>query len=279
MLGNVFTAALASDDGPLDVAPYKYIDNGHSQSRSPCPFLNTAANHGILPHDGKNIHLEVFQRLLKKAGAAKQLADALIKQIKGIAESRAGDDPSHPSDAIDLSDLNPHGLIEHDLSMSRWDVLTPTAGDNFAAPDLMGKLLSFTFNFAKSNGNAAASPTSNMITVTALGAWHNERRRLELARHVPDESFKTKFLCAGECFFLLNILGRDGKISGKDANEFLFHERFPAGWTPPTGLNILKTFAKVGECAASFSLKTKWLAWLNTPSAFLRAFSGEEPDN
>jgi len=272
-----FTAALASDEGPLDVAPYKYISNGHDKSRSPCPFLNTAANHGILPHDGKNIHVDVFARLLKKAGLPKQLADVLLGKIRGIAKDHASKDSSHPDDAIDLAELNPHGLIEHDLSISRWDVVTPKAGDNFATPDLMGKFLSYTNKFAKDNGNDPASVTQNKITVTSLGAWHNERRRLELQRHIPDESFKSKFLCAGECVFLLYFLGQNGAISGKDANTFLYHERFPDGWTPPTDMNMIKTLAKTTECATSFEMKNEWLSWLNHPSRLLDAFKGLAP--
>jgi len=251
----VFTKALASDEGPLDVAPYKYIDNGHGKSRSPCPFLNTAANHGILPNDGKNIRLEVFARLLKKA----------------VAVDNKAKNPKHPVDAIDLADLVPHGLIEHDLSISRWDVVKPTPGDNFATPDLIDRLTKFTSAFSKKNGNK--SPTD--ITVTSLGAWHNERKRMETEerKHTPATDFRTKFLCAGECFFLLHILGRDGTINAKDARTFLLEERFPDRWTPPANPGMLKTLAKVGECATAFALPTSWLSWFNKESLFSKAMS------
>jgi hypothetical protein len=33
----------------------KYVPPKHGDSRSACPMLNAMANHGILPHDGKNI--------------------------------------------------------------------------------------------------------------------------------------------------------------------------------------------------------------------------------
>jgi len=266
----VFSKALASDEGPLDVAPYKYVDNGHSKSRSPCPFLNSCANHGILPNDGKNIRLEVFARLLKKAGVADKLASTLVDQIKKIAVTNNGKDSTRPVDAIDLADLIPHGLIEHDLSISRWDVVTPAAGDNFADGKLMGKLIAFTSKFATDNGNDGKT-----ITLSSLGAWHNERKRLELEerKHTPASDFRTKFLCAGEAFLLLNVLGRDGQISVKDANTFLFHEKFPEKWTPPQNPGMIKTLAKVAECATAFALPTSWLSWFNEPSMFSKAMS------
>jgi hypothetical protein len=33
----------------------KYVPPKNGDSRSACPMLNAMANHGILPHDGKNI--------------------------------------------------------------------------------------------------------------------------------------------------------------------------------------------------------------------------------
>jgi len=266
----VYSAALQNEEGPLDVAPHRRLGNGHDKSRSPCPFLNTAANHGILPYDGKNIRVEVFRRLLNKAGAPSLLTKVLGDQILKVAQLNADKDPNHPTDAIDLADLIPHGLIEHDLSMSRLDVITPQQGDNFSTSSLMDRMLKFIFKFETDAGNPAADPMSNILTTTGIGAWHNERRRIEVEerKHTPDESLKTQFLCSGECFFLLYILGRNGAISGRDAKTFLLEETFPAGWAPPTDLTNFYALRKTAECGAAFKANTKVLSWFDKPSWF-----------
>lgn len=35
--------------------------------RAPCPGLNTLANHGFIPHDGRNITSEIVQKGFKDA--------------------------------------------------------------------------------------------------------------------------------------------------------------------------------------------------------------------
>jgi len=265
----VFPEAL-KDDSPLDVSNFKYVDNGHSKSRSPCPFLNAAANHNILPNSGKNIRLELFDRLLRKAGLTELFVRVLLQQLGMVAQKAKEKNPSHPDDAIDLSDLIPHNLIEHDVSLSRWDVIDGknTPGDNFADPALVNRLTKHADSFNEKDGNKAGT-----ITLPSLGSWHNERLRQETEerKHTPDNSFKTQFLCAGECFLLLNILGRDGEISDKDAYTFLVDERFPEGWKAPTDLNIFRTLKRVGDCATAFHMSDDVLSWFGKPWAFAQA--------
>ncbi|KAK1246486.1 hypothetical protein MKX08_000288 [Trichoderma sp. CBMAI-0020] len=40
---------------PLDPGFYDWQPPGPEDSRGPCPALNSLANHGFLPHSGKNI--------------------------------------------------------------------------------------------------------------------------------------------------------------------------------------------------------------------------------
>jgi len=266
----VYPEALQKEAGFLDVSPYKPQGDGRDKSRSPCPFLNTAANHGILPYDGKNIRKEVFRRLLTKTGVPYLLTELLVSQIQKVATLNSSKDPNHPTDAIDLADLIPHGLIEHDMSMSRLDVITPTSGDNFASSGLVDKMLDHIYTFNTKNGNAAADPQSDILTVTGIGEWHKERNRIEVdeRKHTPANDIKTQFLCAGECFLLLWILGRDGSISGKDAKSFLNDETFPEGWTPPTNVYFPVALKGINECAAAFHAPQSMLAWFNKPSIF-----------
>jgi len=77
--------------------------------RSPCPALNTLANHGYLPHDGKQLSFSVISHALEEGyGLSDQLANFLV--AGGIALlAQVG--------SFDLSDLARHNRIEHDASL------------------------------------------------------------------------------------------------------------------------------------------------------------------
>lgn len=85
--------------------------------RSPCPALNAAANHGILPRNGRDIDLEMM-------GAAVRLAynmtyDAmLVVGEPGLTTSTTGN-----ASTFHLSDLAQHmpQAVEHDGSLTRED--------------------------------------------------------------------------------------------------------------------------------------------------------------
>jgi len=264
-----FYPAGLADLTPLDVSSHAYKGNGRdsSLSRSPCPFLNSAANHDILPYSGKGIHKLFIGRLLRKVGFSDRVASTFEGIVAKTANHYREKDPKHPEDMIDLGDLNEHGLIEHDLSLSRYDIDAHKEGDNFCQDTMINRFLGFTSDFVKKNGNPVSKDLNYDITVTALGAWHDERLRMEKdeRKRKPDSSIRTKFLCAGECALLLNVLGRDGKINSKHAKSFLFEERFPEGWKAPVGISDLGFIGRVSECAAAFAVKESWLSWLNRP--------------
>lgn len=115
-----------------------YVAPTDGDSRSACPMLNALANHGILPHDGKNISFKD--------------CDARVRQTFNFAPSFcfmapkfAADflDKSYWKDTFDLSDLNMHNdkAIEHDASLTRQDAaLVPDQGK--PDQDLVRDLLS-----------------------------------------------------------------------------------------------------------------------------------------
>lgn len=75
--------------------------------RSPCPALNSLANAGYLPRDGKNITV----------GQTKNL----IMDKFNIGEDLAALMASLAPAVFDLNDLSLHNNIEHDSSLSRAD--------------------------------------------------------------------------------------------------------------------------------------------------------------
>ncbi|TLS30808.1 hypothetical protein PpBr36_03892 [Pyricularia pennisetigena] len=88
---------------------------GPNDRRSPCPFLNTASNHGFLPRDGFNVsHQQIFDGF--KAALNFESSALLAAVTLGQTTSTTG----HPS-TFHMDDLNVHNLFEHDASLSRND--------------------------------------------------------------------------------------------------------------------------------------------------------------
>lgn len=88
---------------------------GHSDVRGPCPCLNSLANHGILPHDGKNYTIPVLVKALTEAVNVSPEFAATISLLGTFTAA----DPTKGS--FDLTDLLNHNLFEHDASLSRAD--------------------------------------------------------------------------------------------------------------------------------------------------------------
>ncbi|KZV99297.1 Cloroperoxidase [Exidia glandulosa HHB12029] len=96
---------------------------GEDDSRSPCPLLNTLANEGILPHDGKNISIATLNQTLQDAiGLGTDLAGFLVAPLSAIVPEGG---------TLNLGDLLLHNFIEHDASLVHDDV---AEGEKFASP-------------------------------------------------------------------------------------------------------------------------------------------------
>lgn len=97
----------------------EYHPPADGDSRSACPMLNALANHGILPHDGKNI---TFRELNEKVRQTFNFAPSFCF----FAPKFAADflNRSYWKDSFDLADLNLHAknAIEHDGSLTRHDM-------------------------------------------------------------------------------------------------------------------------------------------------------------
>ncbi|KAH9900008.1 Cloroperoxidase [Cubamyces lactineus] len=99
-------AAYTRDDHP-------YCPANPGDSRSPCPALNALANHGYLPHDGRNL-------------TASQLAHA-IQEVYGLSPVFAtflaygGVARCGTHGKLDLHELAAHNVVEHDGSLVHAD--------------------------------------------------------------------------------------------------------------------------------------------------------------
>jgi hypothetical protein len=243
---------------------------GDSPSRSPCPFLNSAANHGILPYSGKGIKLAWITALIKKVGLSEQAAAPIVSAMDKVIAKAKETNPDHAGDSIDLGDLNAHGVIEHNGSLTRMDIIDPkTNVDEAARPDtkLIGSML-----IAPNTMSGRKTEGLPELTHASVGYWRQKRVEQERQRKLPDGSdyhpnyyfSRANILGSGECALLLHVLGNGGKISGAHANSFLAKEMFPDGWEAHP-VSLPSFVAAIGRCAADSALVPQdVLSWFET---------------
>ncbi|KAE8306975.1 Chloroperoxidase [Aspergillus transmontanensis] len=100
---------------PAGHPPVHWKPAGPGDVRAPCPMLNTLANHGYLPHDGKNITEEHTIRALKVAlNIEEELSQYLFQEALTT-------NPAENATTFSLNDLSRHNILEHDASLSRLD--------------------------------------------------------------------------------------------------------------------------------------------------------------
>ncbi|KKY18779.1 putative deoxyribonucleaserelated protein [Diplodia seriata] len=119
--------------------------------RAPCPALNTLANHGFLPHDGRNITLD---KVTSAFGDGLNIDATLAATLFAAAPAT---NPLPNATWFDLDMLQPHDVIEHDASMSRADVYFNPS--NLFDADTFDSFLSFfgaNATFLSVNATAAA---------------------------------------------------------------------------------------------------------------------------
>lgn len=82
-------------------------------ARGPCPGLNTLANHGYLPRDGRLITLEKLGDAMLE-GFNVNRGDAVILFSQAVRTN-----PRYPfsRDSFDLDTLGTEGVLEHDISL------------------------------------------------------------------------------------------------------------------------------------------------------------------
>lgn len=102
--------------------PYQRRD---TDLRSPCPMLNTLANHGFIARDGRNIKSEELFDALMLMGAPPTVTVLILNFVYSQLQE------AHPQDSLfaqfkslktlDLDRLTVFGVLEHDVSLTRPD--------------------------------------------------------------------------------------------------------------------------------------------------------------
>lgn len=186
--------------------------------RSPCPGLNTLANHGILPRNGKNISLALLNSALLETYNVGNDFSTVIGSV-GLLSSR---DPL--SGTFDLDNLDEHDLIEHDSSLSRDDYYF--GDDHSFNTQKWQQVLSYV------NGSSS--------TFTISSAARAKYARLETQKSLnPDFTYTPQqfILSYGETALYLSVMGDPvtGIAPVNYVRAFFEDERLPyeEGWSTP----------------------------------------------
>lgn len=237
---------LASSAPPRGV----YAAPGPNDARGPCPLVNTMANHGYIPRDGKNVRADELYSAMAVVGVSRTLAAAFSYPI-----FNEHIDPQHPAKktnllqklwkflynpwsvlaglgmrnpnqvdergrkVLNLDQLATHGAVEHDISLSRRDYLQEE-GNCAKQPDLIKQLLE-------------CSKDGKTLTVDDLA----DLRRLRIKQQTADNpglvyEDKQHRLACGEIALVLSVFGNGHSVPCSYARALFKEERLPVeeGW-------------------------------------------------
>ncbi|KAH7467365.1 hypothetical protein KRP22_013271 [Phytophthora ramorum] len=173
--------------------------NAAANHRSPCPALNSLANHGYLPRDGKLLTPELVRNAVVTVfNLDESLAERLTQPL-----------PQH----FTLADLSVHGFIEHDASLVHDDTHFQRDPAQINTT-LAGELL-------------ARSSKLNKHSMAAA----RRQREAQCKKENPEYEFPLKAQAAayGESALLLLAMGDydSETISVEHATSFLADEKIP----------------------------------------------------
>jgi len=206
-----FAAAAA-----LNMADHPFIAPTATDSRTPCPALNSLANHGFLPRDGKAITPDALKDSLRKVyGLTFALSTGLVESgWRSCGKFEAG--KKAPTDLIEFAQ---HNKIEHDASLAHADV---APGETYAPVETdQGLLQDF----------VSRSADGQFLTMDDVARVRVER---EDALPVPLTTAGV-IAATGEGILLLNRIGDSEKVPVSDVQTFLGESRLPDSYTGPKG--------------------------------------------
>ncbi|KAJ8081090.1 hypothetical protein PM082_017931 [Marasmius tenuissimus] len=247
-----------AQDGGFDFSAYPWQAPGPNDLRSPCPGLNTLANHGLLPRHGRNISVPMiveaaFSELANEPfPPSPPSSDMVFLHVTEgynmesdipIGAGKIGLLTSREAQTMSLHDISLHGNIEHDASLSREDI---ALGDHISFSE---EIFSVLLN---------SNPGSDVYNTTSAGQVMHARLADSISRNpnVTNTDFQLGFR-AGESAFYLSVVG--DPITGEAPKEFVQiffrEERLPIeeGWkrstTPINGATVQALADKIAAAS------------------------------
>ncbi|KAJ4405123.1 hypothetical protein N0V91_005485 [Didymella pomorum] len=203
----------------------EYVAPREGDSRSACPMLNAMANHGILPHDGKNI---TFRDLNTTVRQTFNFAPSFCFFVPKFSADFLG--RSYWTDKFDLAELSKHNAIEHDASLTRHDAAQVA---DQGKPDMA--LVEELLGVATGKGEHGGPILTKEDLSKQLA-----KRRSEARAQNPNysESLFHNMFGSANSSTMLTIFG--GRVD--DLRPMLTEERFADNWEPriraPYGLTM-----------------------------------------
>jgi len=202
-----------------------FVPAAGDDKRSPCPALNALANHGYLPHDGKNIG---FWQLVQAVRSVYNLSFplAVLLALSGILLC------GHAL-RLDLDKLALHNRIEHDASLVHKDAEAGHAEAPIPVdPELLHTLVSFSHEGGLSLDALARLRVEREAQLTSpLDSVHSEIGKGEAA------------LC------WLVFKQEDGRVPRSILEQWFGEERIPEGWAPAKEIGLLEARQTASEVA------------------------------
>ncbi|KAK4214955.1 chloroperoxidase-like protein [Rhypophila decipiens] len=210
---------------------------GPGDYRSPCPMLNTLANHNYIPRSGRNISID---QIVNGIDEALNLEPAGIRPVAELASTTS---TTGIPGTMNLNDLAKHGVIEHDGSLSRQDV---SLGDNLNFdPKIFAPVAEILFaNETISIATAAQARGARLLAAAAANPQFNFTAR--------EDGFSLL-----EAALILSVFGDrvEGNAKSKWVDIFFREERLPykEGFRRPAetilAADIRSLSARVGQAA------------------------------
>ncbi|KAF8861972.1 Cloroperoxidase [Acephala macrosclerotiorum] len=204
-----------------------YVPPRDGDSRSACPMLNAMANHGILPHDGKNITFKDLNTAVRHTFNFAPSFCFFVPKFSADFLNR-----SYWSGRFDLAELSLHNAIEHDASLTRQDAaIVPDQGK----PDL--ELV----NTLLKEATGEMPDGSPLLTIPDLSRALSKRRvDCRKTNDAYTENLFHNMFGSANSSTMLTIFG--GRID--DLRPMLTEERFSEQWEPRVLSRFGLTMAK-----------------------------------
>ena len=212
--------------GSLDVAHHDWQKPLEGADRSPCPALNTLANHNYFPRNGRNITDEQIRNSFTFVyGLGDDVSDNLLGTIKDLKNSDGN---------LDLNVLRAHNVLEHDASLVHDDT---ALGNNWVTNQTLVEAF------------IASSKYKKVLTLSDIGKWRSARKAdSELKNKQFSLDIKHATIAYFEASVFYTVFAGDGTgVPLEDARSFLGKEQLPAGFVPKTAENRISTFNVAGN--------------------------------
>ncbi|KAI8885773.1 Cloroperoxidase [Backusella circina FSU 941] len=223
-----------------------------SDLRSPCPVVNTLANHGFISRDGRQVkYNDLYNAAIQLGLSPLALISVLKVAYNGLNEPKPGDHFVRQfiqPNTLDLDRLGVFSVLEHDVSLTRQDLQVAPHSFSYPLPKYIHRML----KMAK-DGTFTAQNEHDARKLRWLESVRDNRDI-----HLP---LAAQFASATECFLLMNVVGREGKLRASHLESILLNETFPEDWyprqtmiTPSELINIFKCWSGVRSSQADLSL-------------------------